>query len=235
MNGTLVHAFLRQRLSSPMRLVLLAMQMCFPLIAVALTKSMLPLGSSGFWFAFTFAAGAIGQDVSSGTLQLLLARPVTRPSYVVSRWLACAMAGVALVVLQLLLATMVMMLRGTHPDGLDLVRLLLENSASALAGSTFMIMLSTLASGLGDVALYFLSYVTVGLGASLAQYKNWLALQRVFGELSGVVEPKLGFAWLQLGGTPPWYPLAAWASTLTLCLAIAIARMNRRELSYGTD
>ena len=33
------------------------------------------------------AAGTIGQDVSSGVLQLLFARPVRRSEYVLSRWI----------------------------------------------------------------------------------------------------------------------------------------------------
>jgi hypothetical protein len=37
-----------------------------------------------------------------------------------------------------------------------------------------------------------------------------------------------------LSRTPPsWFELTAWASTITLALAVAIVRVNRRELSYA--
>jgi hypothetical protein len=30
-----------------------------------------------------------------------------------------------------------------------------------------------------------------------------------------------------------WFALASWASSITLALAVGIARLNRRELSYA--
>ena len=32
----------------------------------------------------------------------------------------------------------------------------------------------------------------------------------------------------------PWAPIVSYASTVTLCLAIAIVAVNRKELSYAS-
>ena len=94
MNLTLIAAFLQHRLSSPLRMLFLAAFVLMPLLFVTAAPGMglTPLEDS-FWFVIVLGAGAIGQDVSSGVLQLLLARPITRPEYVTSRWLAVAIGA----------------------------------------------------------------------------------------------------------------------------------------------
>ena len=79
MNPTLITTFWRQRLSSPVRLVILFFMMTTPLLMLTAMPQMglaalgeaLPIG-------MLFAAGMIGQDVGSGVLQLVFARPVRR-------------------------------------------------------------------------------------------------------------------------------------------------------------
>src|SRR4029079_16239697 len=46
------------------------------------------------WNGLLFGAGIIGLEASTGVLQLVFARPVTRAEYVLSRWLAAVIAGV---------------------------------------------------------------------------------------------------------------------------------------------
>jgi len=232
-NLTLVLAYLRQRLTSPIRLGLLAMFMLFPLGAAAFTKTLSPLDGIGGLLAFVLAAGAIGQDVSSGTLQLLLVRPVSRPSLLVNRWLASVVGAVVMVAGLLVLGTLVLLARGTHPDGLDLVRMLLEAICSAAGYAAVVIALSTLVGGLGDVALYFLSFIFVQMLSGIAMFTHWDWLGRTSTELQGVLAPQLSWAWLVHGTPPSWFALASWASTVTLALAVAITRLNRRELSYA--
>ena len=233
MNATLVRAFLGQRLTSPMRVGLLLLVTVAPLAAVAFMGTLSPLGGVATPIALIFAVGAIGQDVSSGTLQLLLVRPVSRPSYLVSRWLACVLATVGIVVLLLALGTLVLLARGTHPDGLDLVRIVLESASTAAGYAAVMIMLSTLANGLGDLGLYVGTYFIVQALDALATFKHWDALARACVEVRGVLGPQLPWEWLVHGTPPSWFAFASWASTVTLALAVGIARLNRRELSYA--
>ena len=120
MNVTLVSALLRQRLASPMRMFIL-FALTVPALGIsALTGAFAPVVGGGYWFALVLAAGAIGQDVSSGVLHLTFARPVTRSSYVLSRWGAAAAGGFALALARLLLACALLSLRGAAPGPAEL-------------------------------------------------------------------------------------------------------------------
>lgn len=235
MNPTLVVAFLRQRFTSPMRLGLLVLMTLFPLAGVAIMGQLSLLGGIAGPLALILAAGAIGQDVSSGTLQLLLVRPVTRARYLASRWLASVFGAVGLTVFMLLLGTLALMLRGTPPAASELVRMVLEASAAAAGSAAIMVMFSALAGGLGDVGLYVGSIVVLQMVAILGQFKHWPWLERACTELQGTLSPQLSFVWLTQHLPPSWFALTAWASSITLALAIGIARLNRRELSYAAD
>jgi len=36
------------------------------------------------------------------------------------------------------------------------------------------------------------------------------------------------------GGDVPWFAIVSYLSTVTLCLAVAVVVMNRKELSYAS-
>ncbi|TMQ71594.1 MAG: hypothetical protein E6K81_09690, partial [Candidatus Eisenbacteria bacterium] len=96
MNLTLLLATWRQRLMSPIRVVLLGGLLVVPLLGVAFVHGAgLSILGDSVGLTLVFAVGMIGQDVSSGVLQLLFARPVRRPEYVWSRWLATGLAATA--------------------------------------------------------------------------------------------------------------------------------------------
>jgi hypothetical protein len=232
-NPTLLTAFLRQRLTSPMRVGLMMLITVFPLGAAVLMGSLSPLAGMGAPLALLLAAGAIGQDVSSGTLQLLLVRPVSRPSVLAHRWLASTIGAVAISLGTLLLASLALLARHVHPDALDLVRLVLENACSAAGSAAVMVMLSTLVGGLGDVGLFAATLVFTQLLVGLGTLEHWDVLVRACTELQGVLSPQLSWEWMVHGTPPSWFAITSWASTVTLALAVGIARLNRRELSYA--
>jgi ABC-type transport system involved in multi-copper enzyme maturation permease subunit len=233
MNATLIAAFLRQRFTSPMRLGLLFIVTVFPLGGAVLMGTLSPLAGIASPIAFILAAGAIGQDVSSGTLQLLLVRPVSRPSVLVHRWLASALAATAITVLALVLGSVALVLRGAHPDALDLIRMVLESLCSAAGSAAVMVMFSTLVGGLGDVGLFFGTLILSQMFEALGAFEHWDWLVRACAEVHGVLSPQLSWEWLLQQTPPSWFALASWASTVTLALAVGIARLNRRELSYA--
>jgi ABC-type Na+ efflux pump permease subunit len=216
-----------------MRAGLLFLVTVFPLGAVAVTGTISPLAGIASPIALILAAGAIGQDVASGTLQLLLVRPVSRPSVLVSRWLACVFAALGLTMVMLALGTIALLLRGTHPDGLDLVRIVLESACSAAGSAAVMVMLSTLVGGLGDVGLFAAAVIMTQMFAGLATLEHWEWLARACTEIQGVLSPQLAWDWMVHGSPPSWFAITSWASTVTLALAAGIARLNRRELSYA--
>lgn len=233
MNRTLLVAFLRQRFTSPMRVGLLLIVTVFPLGAAILANDLAPLAGPASAIALILSAGAIGQDVSSGTLQLLLVRPVSRPSVLLHRWLASVIAAVGITLVLLLLATLALLAHKTQPNALDLVRMVLEAACSAAGSAAVMVMLSTLVGGIGDVGLFVAAMIVTQMFSGLAMLEHWGALARACNEVQGVLSPQLSWAWILHGTPPSWFAITSWASTVTLALAVGIARFNRRELSYA--
>jgi hypothetical protein len=78
----------------------------------------------------------------------------------------------------------------------------------------------------------------VNLGASIVQMagqvKRWLWLDRMGAEISGALTPTIDLARLVTATPMPWFPIVSYASTVVLCLALAIVVVNRKELSYAS-
>lgn len=236
MNATLIVAFLRQRATSPMRMVLLFCAFVFPLLATLVTASLSPVGSSSAGLlALIFAAGLIGQDVSSGVLQLLFARPVTRPSYVFNRWLAAGGAAALVSLLQLLAGAALVALRHGDFSSRDLAQIAGENVLATFGGAAVITMFSSLLGGFGDLAVFFLLTVGSGIVEGLATLKHWTTLLRAIHEVQGFLNARLDLAVIGGQGSLSWFALASYASTVTLCLAVAVWAVNRKELSYASS
>ena len=235
MNQTLLLAFLRQRFTSPMRLGLILLLTFFPLGAAVLTGQLSVLSGIAAPLALILAAGAIGQEVSSGTLQLLFARPVTRPSFLVSRWIGATLGAFAITAVVAALASLLLMARSMAPAPLDVVRLLLETLCSAAGHAAVLLMLSSLAGGLGDLGLYVSIFFVNQMLTGLAAFQRWSWLERMTGEIQGFLGPQLSWVWLGRELPVSWLPIVSWASTITLALAVGITMLNRRELSYAAD
>ncbi|MEO7866820.1 MAG: hypothetical protein ABIU54_04190 [Candidatus Eisenbacteria bacterium] len=235
MNRTLMTTFLRQRATSPMRLMLLMFMFGGPILLAILTRSLAPLAGGAANIVLVFVAGAIGQEVSSGVLQLTFARPVSRPSYVVSRWLAASLATTLLVLMQVLLVTMVLLLRGIPVSAAEAARIVLEGAAMALAGAAVVLALSAFVNGLGDLGVLLLCFISAQVLSMISGQMHWDAVDTVARAILETLFPKLDLRWLFGRGVIPWAQLASWSSTLTLGLGVAIWRLNHRELSYAAD
>jgi ABC-type transport system involved in multi-copper enzyme maturation permease subunit len=236
MNLTLVLATLRQRFTSPIRILIVLLFGWMPMIPILLAPraGFAALGDC-YFLALTLAAGMIGQDLSSGTLQLLLARPVTRAQYVISRWGAVAIGTLVITVLQTLVAALIMALRGA-PVPWGEAALHLGNSALlALGTAAVMALLSSLAAGLGDLGLLFMVFLSAQVLEKLGIFKSWEWLVRGAGELLRVLKPELDLAPFFHGGPVAWFAVVSYLSTVTLCLGLAVVVMNRRELSYASS
>jgi ABC-type transport system involved in multi-copper enzyme maturation permease subunit len=234
-NPTLVTTLWRQRLASPVRMALLAMLSGMPLLAVLFVPGtgLSPLGGAQ-GLLLTLGAGMIGQDVSSGVLQLLCARPVRRPEYVLSRWMGVALAGVALSVLQLALACGLLAARGALPSPQSIVLFGAGRLLECFGIAAVLALFSSLIGGLGDLAIYLLVNLGAGILQLAGQVKRWLWLDRLGAELLGALTPTIDLPRLIAASPMPWYPIVSYASTVVLCLALAIVVVNRKELSYAS-
>jgi ABC-type transport system involved in multi-copper enzyme maturation permease subunit len=234
MNRTLVTAFWRQRLSSPIRVVILSMMITIPVLMCAAMPAV-GLGALGeaLPLMMVFAVGMIGQDVSSGVLHLLLARPIRRWEYVVNRWLAVGLAASGAVVLQMGLASLALAGRGSPPSIEQFGLLAGSRLFEVWGGAAAMTLFSSLIGGLGDLALYALGTIGIGLFGMIAQAKGWALAGRIGAELQALLAPKVDLPQI-VAGFVSWHGIVSYLSSITLCMVIAIVVLNRKELSYAS-
>jgi ABC-type transport system involved in multi-copper enzyme maturation permease subunit len=236
-NAELMIAFLRQRLTSPIRLAILGLAFVFPLLVAAFVRGapLEILGANATNFALVFAAGMIGQDVSSGVLQLVFARPVARAEYVYSRWGAAAAAAAALVILQVALFASLGALRGNTHTPNEVALFAAETVIHAVGTVSVMALFSSLVPGLADLALLVMGgFIAAVLGTLGQAVSSLMFLERVGHEIERFTSPQVALMPLLQGGSVSWVAIVSYLSTVTLCLALAIVLVNRKEFSYAS-
>jgi ABC-type transport system involved in multi-copper enzyme maturation permease subunit len=225
----------RQRLASPMRIVLLLALLLPPVVVALFTKTLAAAQVPAFFIAMILAAGAIGQEVSSGVLQLTFARPVTRPAYVIGRWLGAASGGAALSIAAVLVAWIGLALRGHPTAAPEALALASECLLGAATGAAILVGFSAFVNGLADVGLYVLLLMGSQVWETVARMRGEMGSARAAAELHRTLQPDIHFAWIAGHGAPAWTEPVVALSTLTLALGLAILAMNRKELSYAAD
>ena len=231
--------FLRQKLGSPATifvLCLLALMASLPLNAGA------GFGSTDTLAVLMLAAGCVSRDASSGALQMILSRPLSRTGYLAGRYLGILAALVLFlagaIAVALVLHAVMERISGGLPHDFSLRAAGLAAGHALLAGALLaaaILCFSTFLRGWGDVlavVLFFLLFNSMqGLGSTLnlpflakageftrsnlapsVVWENVFAGQDVFGEATGR------------------YVLAL-AGYATLAVVI----FSRREFSYGQD
>ena len=232
MNLTLIRVFLIQRFTSPMRLGLMFVIGFFSLVGATMGQ-LSSLQGIALPFALLFATGAIGQDVSNGTLQMLLSRPVTRPSYVLNRWLGSMLAAGAVALTTIGIGALLVIGNGGKLDAIFVVRMLLEATTDIAAFTAVTVMMSAFVAGIGDLALYGASLFMTSMIGGAAEFYRLPWVTRASRELMQVLLPKVTWEWLGVGAPPSLLPLVSCAFTIALSLAVAITVVNRKELSYA--
>lgn len=232
----MIAAFVAQRLRSPVRWLVAITLLGFSALPALLSRDVAGMdATAATFFALVAAAGAIGQDVSSGTITLLLARPVVRWHYVIARWLGATILAAVLSALLMLAVTLGVTARGAAPDPAAVLRVLAELVLTGAAMAAVMIALSSLVNGLADLGLFLAGSTLAGVlqMIGLARHLPWLEVAGR--ELMATVSPTLSLSPFVRGDWSAWPQLAAWASTLTLSLAVAAWSVSRREYSYAAD
>jgi len=232
-NQALLVAFWRQRLASPVRVTILALAVLGPALLAGNVRGigLAPLGDA-YPLALLFAVGMIGQDVSSGVLQLVLARPVTRAEYVIHRWLGAAIAASAASLVQIGLTWAMMAAHGDSPGAATIGGFAAMRELQIFGVTATMALFSSLMNGVADLALYAMVFLSGGVLGTIGQLRHSQVLIRAGEEIVALVSPKVDVAAFA-SAAPPWQALAMWGSNLTLCLVLAIVVMNRKELSYA--
>lgn len=234
MNSTIFLTTLRQRFASRTRLVLIAVVFLFPVGLVSIAHEVgLGAARTGSIFAFLLGAGILGQETSSGVMQLLFARPVRRWEYVLSRWLAVIAAATALLAAQIALLCLVMAARGL--PGMKEIGLTLADQVLQAVGTTSVILFySSFLSGVGDVLGIVLTLISAQILNGIGQLRQSPVLIRAAEEVNRFLTPQVPLATL-MGGAIPWFEIVSYLSTVTLGVAVAVLVLNAREISYASE
>ena len=234
MNPILIGAYWRERLSSPVRMVLAFAIVGLNILTSAFTGSPVPDAFSAVYLTLVLGGGAIGRDVSSGAIHLILVRPVRRSEYVLNRWLAVFLTTSLVVIVQGAII-LLLLLAGGRGVPFDMIALNLSEQILIIVGlSAVLIFLSSLVGGNGDVALFVVGFLmgsVISLIGSATQ-KTWLA--DIGHEITRFLIPRLELTGGVESLTALAVPLASWGFSVTLCLALAILVLNRREFSYAS-
>ncbi len=234
MNPTIILTTLRERFSAKNRWFSVVLMFALPLFYAYAMPQLKESGVTGIWGAllvWMLGAGIIGEEVSAGTLLLVLARPIRRWEYVLSKWIALAALTAAILALQALALAAIAVRGGQLLDpalaGLRLAEALLLGTGSA----SVLILFSVLVPGGKEVSSIMLAWAGGWLLQVLGPYLGWMWL---FHAGEGVV--RLIYPTVSLGaggGVGTAYAVLTWAMTTAVTLLAAVVAFNRRELSYA--
>ena len=215
----------------------------------ALNADMLSHPMMASFFTLLWASGVIGREVQNGTIALVLARPITIANYVVSKWFAVGFAAslcsVEAVFCEHIISAVNCPALLWAPEflGNGLERIILCFGTAA-----FLVFLSSLVSGLKDLALLagfgfmFVLYSafahTVYQLTSFLHFDNNFALY--FGRIvenlfTAILFPYVPMSVFLTGSYFAYGPVIALFTLITFCLSSAIWVLTHREFSYAAD
>jgi ABC-type transport system involved in multi-copper enzyme maturation permease subunit len=238
----MVRRLVRQKFGSPVVVALLA------LLALLIAFTAGADGARGRAFQtaslalIVLGAGAVSRDVSSGAVQMILARPLSRTDYLLGRWLGVLAAfGVFLAVaaaLVVLFAFAIFPALRANVEPLSVAALLRGGAGALLDGLLFsatLLCLSTFLPGYGDLVAYFLAVVGLGalqgLGGALQRPQLTSAALLVRDNLM----PDPDWNAILSGQSSSLEPVGRWALAVAVLLLTAAVLFRRREFAYGHD
>ncbi len=240
MNRVVVAETLRRHVTSGPYLAYLALLAIVALGTSAFDKPAAAWPSLVTLLAFITGCGPIGPEFSSGTLQLILVKPVTRAAYLLSR-----VAGVVLAVWTAAIVAAMFELAGRAIWGQSVPfatigSTLLSVMADAILTVSFLTFLGSITRAYFNIAIYFagmvgFSMLTMIL-AMIRQSRN--ALGRFLIEHTAI-ERTLSTVDLNLfPDLPPRLETQWFLMVLTnaaVALVLACLAFRRREVPYGAD
>jgi ABC-type transport system involved in multi-copper enzyme maturation permease subunit len=187
-------------------------------------------------------AGVVSRDVSSGAVQMILARPLTRTDYLLGRWLGVLAALCVFLAtagaLVLLLSLAVFPAFGWFAEPLSVQGLLRGGAAALLDGALFsatLLCLSTFLPGYGDLIAYFLVVVGLGAAQSVGTGLRRPELSEAALAVRENLMPDVDWDALLSGQSRALEPVGRWVLAVAVLLLVAALIFRRREFAYGHD
>jgi hypothetical protein len=200
-------------------------------------------GSTDTLAVLVLAAGCVSRDASSGALQMILSRPLSRTGYLAGRYLGVLSSlviflGATIGVAALLGAALGRLGPGPASQALSLRSAGLAAAHALLAGALLaaaLLFLSTFLRGWGDVlavAVFYLLFNSLqGLGGALH-----LPAVAKAGELAHLnLAPSVAWENVFVGKDVFGEAIGRYVLALVVYATLAVVVFSRREFSYGQD
>jgi hypothetical protein len=236
----MVRRFLRQKFGSVgtwMTLGLLALLAALPL------NSNQGIGPSATLAILVLAAGSVSRDIATGTIQMILSRPLTRAEYVFGRYLGALLAYLIFLAGTVLVAfTLGRLVMRLTSGGAGLVFPFAAAGyavAEAFFGGALLAALvlffSTFLRGWGDVLALVLATILLGSTQALGQALNQPGLVKAGRIAAENLHPTPSWDSLVHGREILSEATGRYVLALVVYLALAVIVFARREFSYGQD
>jgi ABC-type transport system involved in multi-copper enzyme maturation permease subunit len=187
-------------------------------------------------------AGVVSRDVSSGAVQMILARPLSRTGYLLGRWLgvlwAFAVFLATAAALVLLFSLVIFPAFHANVEPLSIPALLRGGAGALLDGVLFsatLLCLSTFLPGYGDLIAYFLIVVGFGSLQGLGGALKRPALETAARLGRENLMPDPDWTALFSGQSSSLEPVGRWALAVAVLLLTAALIFRRRQFAYGQD
>jgi ABC-type transport system involved in multi-copper enzyme maturation permease subunit len=234
----MVRRFLRQKLGSPLILIVMAAFALLSMIQLVASGGRADTGAS-LVVLFVLAAGSVSRDASSGALQMILARPIRRSEYLFGRYFGIAAAFAiflfATFALALLMPKVFPFLASTDVNAAATARALAGSFLQGMLVAAMLVFFSTFLPGYADVLGFFLLGLLLGVPEILAQWLKAPWLARLGTALHENVSPTVPWDEVLRGENPLRVTTGRFALALVAFLAAALVIFSRREFAYGQD
>lgn len=203
------------------------------------------------FFAYVLGFGVIGQDMSSGTIQIILSRPLSRVAYVLSKWMAIFLGSAFLSIFTALAEHFISV--GQNSSllfDLSLLQVCASRILIALLSTSVIVCASSLFPGMRDIVALIAGsfineiiemtlYFSYGLSEmpgipeqiakiidSVTHFLSYLA-----GMLVSITDLRLAFFVYGIS----WARITLFCLLISGLVSIAIFAVVKKEISYATD
>jgi hypothetical protein len=188
----------------------------------------------GLWFVWIFGTGIIGKDVSEGVLNLLFSRPIKRAEYVFSKWMAVGFMATPVTWLYLAVGWGILWHMKAPPAWTDMGTSLVLALLICFGASAALVFLSTLVPGFGDLALMFLILLAAQLLRWWVAGQPWPLVKWVLKNVGVFLFPASQWTGMGLGDIS-LFDWIGYFAIVTIWLTLAVAMMNRKEITYANS
>jgi len=256
-NWTICEHTWRELRANKLRMCLIALMILYPIVCRA--QELCVRGQPSDYFSthgvsipyvLICVTGAIGKEVSDGTLALVLARPLTITRYVLSKWITLSTVSAICSVIQLVLEVIVSLGWGYKLEFIDVLSNGAERVLECFALVALMLFFSSLVSGVKDLALYFFLQIASSFLAMVGSLEpdrafGWIErylllpfasfANQLFDMVTLLTNPSIDLDIVFLQARLGFAAVVNYLAVLTISLALAIWALNRKELPYGAD